>query len=170
MCIGLCVKTNKEMIEYIEKTICEKGYSLNTFKIEMVYGEVDVVWNIARYPHILCEYYRSKGIKIAPIKGAYGLTSLIFEVDAFPKKFYALADNVPNVKEFEKEIKVYTADETIGYLKQMYPSIVEATMEHYPDLDNKSIIDELINLFKFDDFIIKNNDKYYVEIITNFNW
>jgi hypothetical protein len=61
----------------------------------------------------------------------------------------------------------------MDYLKRMYPSIVGATIEHFPDLDNKEIIDELIKLFKFDDFIIRTDsisDRYYVDIITNFKW
>lgn len=156
--------TNREKIDYIESTVKEKGYNLNTFKIEKVNGHDDVVWNIALAPHRVCEYFRQHEIKIVPIRGQYGLTSLWFDSDPFPTRFYELVDELPEIHVKTKKAFECSGEEAIEYLLGIYPSMVNAVKEHYPEYTNSEVIEFLMKNFNFQEFIITlPEDKYIIE-------
>ena len=156
--------TNQEKIDYIQDTVLDKGYNLNVFKIEYVNGHQDVIWNIPIVPHRVCEYFRQHDVKIIPIKGSYGLTSLYFDADPFPNKFYELVDGLPEYNPNLMKIMEYDVDGAFEFLSKAYPTMVDAVKEHYSNYNKSEIIRFLIKHLNFKDFVMElPNDKYIIE-------
>ena len=160
--------TNKDKIYYIERTVEEKGYYLNTFKIENIGGEVNVVWNISNQPHLVCEYFREKGLKVVSVKGMYGVTSLIFDTDCIPDGFYEFVDDLPSIKDTKKIIRKYeSSNEALKQLHHTYPSLVNMVARHFEDYSDAQIIDFLIKELNFKDFVTRiGEEKYLIELVV----
>lgn len=159
--------SNREKINFIEETVSKKGYSYNSFKLEYIGGQKDVVWNIPVAPHRVCEYFRQHDVKIIPLKGNYGLTSLWFDADPFPNRFYELVEGLPVYNPDAKKSMIMDVEEVYDFLTANYPTMVDAVKEHYPDYDKVDVIEFLITKLNFKDFVMElPNNQYMVEDIV----
>lgn len=159
-------KSNKEKINYIETVVKDKGYKLNTFKLEEINGNIDVVWNISMQPHRVCEYFRQQNINIVPVKGMYGLTSLIFDADAFPNEFYKQVDNLPSMENTKQVIHKYdTCKKALNQLQKTYPTLVTLIINHFKKSSDEEIMDYLMNELNFKDIVTKiDEDTFLIEL------
>lgn len=155
--------SNREKIEYVQDTVKDKGYNINVFQIDKVNGHPDVVWNIALYPHRVCEYFRQQDVKIVPIKGTHGLTSLWFDSDPFPNRFYELVDDLPELKG-SRRVMEYNLEGAFDSLLKSYPTMVNAVMEQYPEYTTVEVIDFLMHYLNFSAFVTAlSDDKFLIE-------